>query len=204
MSSNKQYTLQELSLSWNSTTTEGITKIAKALTVNTGLRTLDLSSQHVNDPVHFTMTLLTAMEHNHTIVRLVLPLNVIKYINEAMISKVNEGRSNKLTLDIIPCNQDRIYIFYHSPDDVHSFTHIHPQGSIINIVMHTVDEEYEQISRSILRLATQRFQRPIQRFQRPIKRFQRRYQVLRDVPWLRVRAIRYRSRIKKFHSHKFV
>ena len=89
-------TLQELSLSWNSTTKEGITKIAEAIAVNTGLHTLDLSSQCVTDPVHFTMTLLTAVEHNHTMMRLVLPSTDNK--NEAMkekISKVNEGRINK-------------------------------------------------------------------------------------------------------------
>ena len=44
-----------------STTTEEISKIAEAIVVNTGLHTLDLSSQHVNDPVHFIMTLLTAI-----------------------------------------------------------------------------------------------------------------------------------------------
>ena len=88
----KNNTLQELSLSWksrssnslslnslfwNSADTEGLTRIAEAMTSNTGLHTLDLSSQYVgNDPVQFTMTLLNAMEHNHTIMRLVLPASV--------------------------------------------------------------------------------------------------------------------------------
>ena len=63
----KSNTLQKLSLSWNSTTTEGITKITEAIAVNTGLHTLDLSSQHMNDPVYFTMTLLTAMKHITTL-----------------------------------------------------------------------------------------------------------------------------------------
>ena len=37
-------TLQELTLSWNSTATEGITKIAEAIAVNTCLHALDVSS----------------------------------------------------------------------------------------------------------------------------------------------------------------
>ena len=74
----KNNTLQELRLSWDSIATdlEGITKIAKAVAINKSLHTLDLSSQYLNDPVYFTMTLLTAMEHNHTMMRLVLPKSV--------------------------------------------------------------------------------------------------------------------------------
>ena len=93
--------LQELSLSWNSTTTEGITKIAEAIAVNTGLHTLDLSSQHIKHPVFFTMTLLTAMKHNHTMIRLVLPTSVITNETITMIEnrldKINEERIKKGT-----------------------------------------------------------------------------------------------------------
>ena len=94
----KNTTLQELSLSWDdSPTKEGITKIAKAMAVNTGLHTLDLSSQHVNDPIHFTMTLLMALEHNDTITRLVLPTDVD--ISETQIKvkmdKINKERNTK-------------------------------------------------------------------------------------------------------------
>ena len=94
----KNTTLQELSLSWDdSPTKEGITKIAKAMAVNTGLHTLDLSSQHVDDPIHFTITLLTALEHNDTIMRLVLPTHVD--ISETQIKvkldKINKERNTK-------------------------------------------------------------------------------------------------------------
>ena len=89
----KNITLQELSLSWDdTTTTEGITKIAEAMAVNTSLHTLDLSSQHVNDPIHFTITLLTALEHNDTIMRLVLPTHID--ISETQI-KVKLDKINK-------------------------------------------------------------------------------------------------------------
>ena len=93
----KSNTLQEISLSWgswDSTAGEGITKITAAIAVNTSLHTLDLSSQHVNDPIYFTMTLLTAMEHNHTITKLVLPFGIK---DEALIKlhKINEERIKK-------------------------------------------------------------------------------------------------------------
>ena len=90
-------TLQELSLSWNNNTTkEGITKFAEGIAVNTSLHILDLSSDYVNDPVDSVMTLLTAMDHNHTMMRLVLPKG---NINETMIKikldKINEERIKK-------------------------------------------------------------------------------------------------------------
>ena len=96
-------TVPDLSLSWNSTTTEGVTEIAEAIAVNTSLHTLDVSSQYVNDPVYFTMTLLTAMEHNHTMMRIVLPISVNE--NEAMIKnkldKINEDRIKKGTYTLV-------------------------------------------------------------------------------------------------------
>ena len=96
-------TIQELTLSWNSTITEVTTKIAEALAVNKSLHTLDLSSQHANDPVHFTMTLLAAMEHNHTLKRLVLPTSVIK--DEAIVkSKLEKKGSRKLYADTLVLN----------------------------------------------------------------------------------------------------
>ena len=99
----KNSTLQELGLSWISRNTKGITKIAEAISVNTGLHTLDLSSQHVVDPVDFTMTLLIAMDYNHTMMRIVLPTSVNK--NEAMIKskldKINEERIKEGTHTIV-------------------------------------------------------------------------------------------------------
>ena len=94
----KNNTLQQLSLSWNDTaTTEGITKIAEAMAVNTGLCTLDLSSQHVNDPIYFTMTLLNALECNHTLTRLVLPKSIDKSETKIKVKldKINEERITK-------------------------------------------------------------------------------------------------------------
>ena len=111
----KNNTLQKLSLSLNNITTEGITKIAEAIAVNTGLHTLDLSSQYIegkqamlarylttsqsilindDDPV---MILLNAMDHNYTMMRLVLPMTVKK--NEAVIKRkldqINKERTKR-------------------------------------------------------------------------------------------------------------
>ena len=91
----KNNTLQELSLSWDDTTTEGITKIAEAMAVNTGLQTLDLSSQNVNDPIDFTTTLLTALKHNDTVTKLILPTSVDKNETKVQVNKINEERSTK-------------------------------------------------------------------------------------------------------------
>ena len=112
----KNNTLQELSLSWDSTTTKGITKIAEAIAVNTGLHTLDLSSLYIDDdlitmhhltsprsilidddPVKLIMILLNAMDHNYTMMTLVLPTTVKK--NEAVIKRklnqINEERTKR-------------------------------------------------------------------------------------------------------------
>ena len=93
----KNNTLQELSLSWDDTTTEGITKIAEAMVVNTGLQTLDLSSQNVNDPIEFTTTLLTALKHNDTVTKLILPTSVDKNETKVQVNldKINKERSTK-------------------------------------------------------------------------------------------------------------
>ena len=93
-------TLCELHLSWNSTTTKGIAKLGEALKVNTGLHTLDLSSQYVDDPLHFTMVLLTALYDNHNMMKLIVPKSSDK--NEATVqaelNKINEKRVQKLSL----------------------------------------------------------------------------------------------------------
>ena len=174
-------TLQELNLSWNSITTQGTTKIAEAIAVNTGLHTLDLSSPFI-DPVA-VMILLHAMEHNHTMMRLVLS-SVSVQKKEALLNKVsevNKGRSkegiNRFMLDFRSrqCN-----------------------------ILYSVHQVLSLIHRPIQRfdILCERFQRPIQRFQRPIQRFQRRSQMLtsmRNVPRIRVRDTRRRLKFHRKH-----
>ena len=105
-------TLEELSLSWNTQpcrsllfyhrpwyaiNIETLTRIAEAMAVNTGLHTLDFSSQcdHFN-LLKFTMTLLNAMEHNHTIMRLVLPTGV--NMHEVEIKKKLDNINKERTM----------------------------------------------------------------------------------------------------------
>ena len=96
----KNNSLHELHLSWNSTTTEGITKLGEALIVNTGLHSLDLLSQCVDDPLHFTMILLTALHDNHNMVKLIVPTATDKNETtiQAELNKINEKRVQKLSL----------------------------------------------------------------------------------------------------------
>ena len=102
----KNNTLQELSLSWHSINgSDEVTRLAEAIVVNTGLHTLDLSSQYFNNPVGTIMILLCAMEHNYTLTRLVLPKNVSK--DEATLKlKSNQINEVRIKDDIKPLMLD--------------------------------------------------------------------------------------------------
>ena len=65
--------LQELYMSYNKITSEGAKKIAEAIKVNTTLHTLHLYHGGINDPLSFNMTVLTAVYHNNTLMKLSLP-----------------------------------------------------------------------------------------------------------------------------------
>ena len=94
--------IQKLRLSWNTSATEGITKIAKAIAINAELHTLDLSSQYPKDPVYFTITLLIVMEHNHTMMRLVLPTSV-KIKNEQVDILISKKPGAANIMPKTPC-----------------------------------------------------------------------------------------------------
>ena len=66
--------LQELNMSNNMITSEGAKIIAEAIKVNTTLHTLDLRRQYnINDKLSFSMTILTAVYLNNTLMELTLP-----------------------------------------------------------------------------------------------------------------------------------
>ena len=65
--------LQELNMSYNNITSEGAKSIAEAIKVNTTLHTLHLGQFNINDAVSFNMTVLTAVYHNNTLMKLTLP-----------------------------------------------------------------------------------------------------------------------------------
>ena len=65
--------LQELSMSNNNITNEAAKFIAEAIKVNTTLHTLYLYQYNINDALSFNMTVLTAVYHNNTLMKLILP-----------------------------------------------------------------------------------------------------------------------------------
>ena len=65
--------LQELDMGYNNITSEGAKKIAEAIKVNTTLHTLDIRQYNINDTLSFNMTVLTAVYHNNTLMKLRLP-----------------------------------------------------------------------------------------------------------------------------------
>ena len=65
--------LQELDMSYNNITSEGAKKIAEAIKVNTTLHKLDIRQYNINDALSFNMTVLTAVYHNNTLMKLGLP-----------------------------------------------------------------------------------------------------------------------------------
>ena len=84
--------LQELSLSYNSITSEGAKKIAEAIKVNTTLHTLYIS-QH--NPLSFNMTVLTAVYHNNTLMKLLLASvydDDDRMLVSSEVEKINEER----------------------------------------------------------------------------------------------------------------
>ena len=94
----KSNALQKLNLSWNMTAKKSINKIAGAIVVNTSLQMLDLSSQYVSNPEYFVNTLFTAIGHNHTLIKLVLPTTLIskcEVLIKNEISKINRQRTKR-------------------------------------------------------------------------------------------------------------
>ena len=65
--------LQKLDISWNKITNEVAKLIAEAIKVNTTLHTLHFRQYDINDALSFNMTVLTAVYHNNTLMKLSLP-----------------------------------------------------------------------------------------------------------------------------------
>ena len=91
--------LQELNMSYNNITSEGAKSIAEAIKVNTSLHTLDIYQFHLSDDdgLSFNMTILTAVHHNTTLMKLELPRvygdNKVKIISE--VEKINKERTRQ-------------------------------------------------------------------------------------------------------------
>ena len=88
--------LQELNISRNKITSEGAKRIAEAIKVNTTLHTLNIYQYPFNDALSFNMTVLTAVYHNNTLMKLKLP-NVFgdSILVNSEMEKINKERTRQ-------------------------------------------------------------------------------------------------------------
>ena len=89
--------LQELNMSFNEITSEGAKFIAEAIKVNTTLHTLNLYQFYINDALSFTMTVLTTVHHNNTLMKLRLPdvYNDDERLVSSEVEKINKERTRQ-------------------------------------------------------------------------------------------------------------
>ena len=89
--------LQELKMSYNKITSKGAKTIAEAIQVNTTLHTLHLHQSNIRGKLSFNMTVLTAVYHNNTLMKLSLPF--VHSNNEKLVSseveKINKERTRQ-------------------------------------------------------------------------------------------------------------
>ena len=90
--------LQELYISCNKITSEGAKKIAEAIKVNKTLHALHLYHGGINDPLSFSMTVLTAVYHNNTLMKLSLPYvygDDKRRLVSSEVEKINKERTRQ-------------------------------------------------------------------------------------------------------------
>ena len=94
--------LQELDMSLNKITSEGAKKIAEAIKVNTTLKILKINKRLDHDALSFNMTVLTAVYHNNTLMKLSLPhaCTYAYYHNDerlvsSEVEKINKERTRQ-------------------------------------------------------------------------------------------------------------
>ena len=90
-------TLQKLNMSYNKITNEGAKMIGEAIKVNTTLHTLNLYQYDINDELSFNMTVLTAVYHNNTLMKLTLPrvYGDDKRLVSSEVEKINKERTRQ-------------------------------------------------------------------------------------------------------------
>ena len=89
--------LQELDMENNNITSEAAKTIAEAIKVNTTLHTLDIRQRNINDALSFNMTVLTAVYHNNTLMKLWLPAVYYGDDNERLVSSEVEKMNKEKT-----------------------------------------------------------------------------------------------------------
>ena len=97
--------LQNLDMENNNITGEGAKKIAEAIKVNITLHTLHIRQDPINDALSFNMTILTAVYHNNTLMKLWLPLVFGDYdkLVSSEVEKINKERTRQGT-STLTCN----------------------------------------------------------------------------------------------------
>ena len=92
--------LQELDMSSNQITSEGAKKIAEAIKVNTTLKILKINDNEIyHDALSLNMTVLTAVYHNNTLMKLSLPCTRAygndKRLVSSEVEKINKERTRQ-------------------------------------------------------------------------------------------------------------
>ena len=89
--------LQELNMSDNKITNKGAKLIAEAIKVNTTLHTLNLFQLNVYDALSINMTVLTAVYHNNTLMKLSLPwvYDDDERLVSSEVEKINKERTRQ-------------------------------------------------------------------------------------------------------------
>ena len=89
--------LQKLNMSWNVITNEAAKLIAEAIKINTTLHTLNLWHSDIYDKLSFNMTVLTAVYHNNTLMKLSLPwvLGDDERLVSSEVEKINKERTRQ-------------------------------------------------------------------------------------------------------------
>ena len=89
--------LQILSMSYNHITSKGAKLIAEVIKVNTTLDSLYLNQHGINDTISFNMSVLTAVYHNKTLMKLSLPrvYDDDERLVRSEVEKINEERTRQ-------------------------------------------------------------------------------------------------------------
>ena len=110
-------TLQALNMSGNNITSEGAKKIGEAIQVNKTLHTLHLVQHNINDALSFNMTILTAMYHNNTLMKLSLPSVYVhggdKRLVSSEVEKINKERIRQ-GISTLNCDQYQFMVIAYS------------------------------------------------------------------------------------------
>ena len=128
--------LQELNMSGNKISNEGAKMIGEAIKVNTTLHTLDLYQHNINDALSFNMTVLTAVYHNNTLMKLTLSrvYGDDKRLVSNELEKINKERTRQ-GISTLTCHTHGDSINYSFSSCLHDDNIQSQQCNICNLTM---------------------------------------------------------------------